>query len=373
MSMLFMVAIGAGIGAFTNYIAIKMLFRPYRALYIGKWRVPFTPGVIPNRRDEMAEQMGKMVVEHLLTPESIRKKFLNDKFQTDMVDFVLRKWVSFKSSSDMTIAYLLEKMGIEDSKLKVEEKFDEVIELTYGRVIEKYRDRSIESILTPAIIEKAEGKLPLISRYILGKGIDYFESPEGKLRVQRMLDDFMKDRGMFGNMMQMLLGNVNLVDKIQPELIKFLKNEGTEDMLTSLLKKEWDKVLQWDVRTLETQFEKANLLSFVKQASKKLINIELLLNKPFKDFPIDDVVIEDFVGKAVMMAGDWLANKVDDIMEKLHLKEVVQEQVESFSVERLEMMVLSIIQKEFKMITFLGGVLGGVIGLVQAFILLMSR
>ena len=50
-----------------------MLFRPHRPIYIGKFQVPFTPGLIPKRRDELAVQLGKMVVEHLLTPEGIGK------------------------------------------------------------------------------------------------------------------------------------------------------------------------------------------------------------------------------------------------------------------------------------------------------------
>ena len=58
---------------YTNHLAIKMLFRPHRPIYIGKFQVPFTPGLIPKRRDELAVQLGKMVVEHLLTPEGIGK------------------------------------------------------------------------------------------------------------------------------------------------------------------------------------------------------------------------------------------------------------------------------------------------------------
>ena len=70
------VVVGALIGGITNALAIKMLFHPYEAIYIFGKRLPFTPGLIPKRRDELAEQMGKMVVEHLITPESIKNKLL---------------------------------------------------------------------------------------------------------------------------------------------------------------------------------------------------------------------------------------------------------------------------------------------------------
>ncbi|HZG70765.1 MAG TPA: DUF445 family protein, partial [Chondromyces sp.] len=77
----FMALIGALIGGFTNFLAIKMLFRPYRPLYLGKWKLPFTPGLIPKRHGELATQIGRIVEEYLLTPESIEKKFNELDFQ----------------------------------------------------------------------------------------------------------------------------------------------------------------------------------------------------------------------------------------------------------------------------------------------------
>ncbi|MCL6616572.1 MAG: DUF445 family protein, partial [Anoxybacillus ayderensis] len=44
--LLFMIAVGALIGGMTNSLAIKMLFRPYRPMYIAGRRIPFTPGLI---------------------------------------------------------------------------------------------------------------------------------------------------------------------------------------------------------------------------------------------------------------------------------------------------------------------------------------
>ncbi|MDD6065009.1 MAG: DUF445 family protein, partial [Firmicutes bacterium] len=43
-------AIGAVIGYCTNYVAVKMLFRPLKPIRIGKFTLPFTPGVIPKRK-----------------------------------------------------------------------------------------------------------------------------------------------------------------------------------------------------------------------------------------------------------------------------------------------------------------------------------
>jgi uncharacterized membrane protein YheB (UPF0754 family) len=64
--------LGGVIGYFTNDIAIKMLFRPYRAFYIGKRRVPFTPGLIPSNQERLAKRISDTIMGSLLTPEELQ-------------------------------------------------------------------------------------------------------------------------------------------------------------------------------------------------------------------------------------------------------------------------------------------------------------
>ncbi|PLX87813.1 MAG: DUF445 domain-containing protein [Desulfuromonas sp.] len=63
--------LGALIGYVTNYIAIRMLFRPLKAWRLLGLRVPMTPGIIPAKRGELARKMGEMVGEHLLTADDV--------------------------------------------------------------------------------------------------------------------------------------------------------------------------------------------------------------------------------------------------------------------------------------------------------------
>lgn len=74
--------IGALIGYITNDIAIKMLFRPLRAKYIGKIRIPFTPGIIPRQRSRLAESIGVMVSRELITEDALRKQIATESFRT---------------------------------------------------------------------------------------------------------------------------------------------------------------------------------------------------------------------------------------------------------------------------------------------------
>lgn len=61
-------------------------------------------------------------------------------------------------------------------------------------------------------------------------------------------------------------------------------------------------------------------------------------------------------------------SKLEDVLNRLNLEEVVREQVDSFPLEKLEELVIGIANKELQMITILGAVLGGAIGIVQGLI-----
>lgn len=68
--------IGAVIGYFTNYIAVKMLFYPRKEIRVFGHKLPFTPGAIPKGKDRLGRAIGKAVGDTLLTKEDIEKKLL---------------------------------------------------------------------------------------------------------------------------------------------------------------------------------------------------------------------------------------------------------------------------------------------------------
>ena len=63
--------IGAIIGYFTNYLAVKMLFRPRRPKSLFGKQLPFTPGAIPKGKDRLAKAAGQIVAENLVTEEDL--------------------------------------------------------------------------------------------------------------------------------------------------------------------------------------------------------------------------------------------------------------------------------------------------------------
>ncbi|MBA4535646.1 DUF445 family protein [Bacillus aquiflavi] len=373
LTVLFMVIIGALIGGITNSLAIKMLFRPYKPIYIGKKRLPFTPGLIPKRREELAQQLGRMVVDHLLTPESIKKKFMHESFQQDMCKIVQTETERIFNSS-LIVHQLFAKFGINDINGQANKQIKQFIEKEYENFMKTQRDLPLKTVLPEELLEKIDRNIERVSQQIIHKGVDYFLSDEGKWRIEKMIDDFIRERaGKLGGMLQMFVSNMSIADKVQPEIIKFLKNDGTEELLISLLSKEWDKLIENKVEEIEERVGKDRMISLLHNFSDKVIKVDDFLNRPLANVlaPYKNVIIHKIVPQFVRFLGDWLEESIERVMKKLHLADIVREQVESFSIERLEEMVLLISRREFKMITYLGALLGGMIGFIQGMIVLL--
>ena len=66
--------VGAFIGYGTNLLAIKMLFWPYRPVYLFGKQLPFTPGLIPKRQLSLAKKLAEVIGENILTPELLAKE-----------------------------------------------------------------------------------------------------------------------------------------------------------------------------------------------------------------------------------------------------------------------------------------------------------
>jgi len=70
--------VGGVIGYITNDLAIRMLFRPRKALYLGRFHIPFSPGLIPSQQGRIAQSIGGVVSGQLLNEETLRQTLLSE-------------------------------------------------------------------------------------------------------------------------------------------------------------------------------------------------------------------------------------------------------------------------------------------------------
>jgi len=370
-TLLFMAIIGAAIGGVTNHLAIKMLFRPYKAIYIKNWRVPFTPGLIPKRRDELAKQLGLTVVNYLLTPETFRKKFFSKDIQDKVEHFVQTKVEETIFTNDKTIQDWLNLAGFAHLPTTIEQKVEAIVEGQFSSVKNTLSTKSIRTLLSDDIQNTIDAKIPVAVQHILEKGEDYFLSPEGEMTIKAMIDDFLSSKGSLGGMINMFLGDSSsLVGKVQRELVKFLQAPGTTTLLTKIFSQEWEKLKDRPAMDFLQDVQFDPILSKLQVYVKEQLAISERLNQPISYYWPEGnnwakyTVIPQAIEKAFVKAEEQL----EDVLKRLNLQEVVREQVDSFPVEKLEELVLGISKREFKMITVLGAVLGGLIGIVQGLI-----
>ena len=87
--------LGGIIGYITNDIAIRMLFRPRNAVYIGGRRLPFTPGLIPRQKDRIAVSLGRIVSTQLMNRETIEATIRSPESVASvyaMFEKLMEKW-----------------------------------------------------------------------------------------------------------------------------------------------------------------------------------------------------------------------------------------------------------------------------------------
>lgn len=189
--------VGAVIGYITNWLAIKMLFRPHKELRIGKFKVPFTPGLIPKEKSRIAKSVGETIGQHLLTKETILQS-LCSKNMNDQLD----SWVQSKI------------IAIENSEVTVENEIKALLGDEYSNFIQNTNNNLSKSLINyineedvkQGIAKYANAQIMLelaakpqaiceselynsIKNKVLSAAIDYKDSENFYQEIQKSLEE----------------------------------------------------------------------------------------------------------------------------------------------------------------------------------------
>lgn len=373
LTILFMAVIGALIGGVTNHLAIKMLFRPHEAKYIGKTRLPFTPGLIPKRRNELATQLGKTVTNYLLTPDLFRKKMLTPGMEKRVETFVQGKMDKYVLQSDKTLNDWLGLAGADELPEQVEDKLVTLIDQQLYDMKTKVTTGTVEEIMPLRWQQQIEERIPLASAFVLQRASQFVDSPEGRLTFQKLIDDFLASKGTFGGMLNMFFGeSESLVGKVQREALRFIEAPGTQKLVDSLIWKEWKNIQQQPMEELTSGFDFDSVFDSVRKYALDQLSLRERLDHSLAHYwPQGSTwTAENVTPQIVSFLFAQAEAQLEESLKKLKLDEMVKEQVDTFPVAVLEDLVLGISRREFKMITVLGAFLGGIIGIVQGIIAL---
>lgn len=179
--------LGAVIGLFTNWLAVRMLFRPYYPKKIGKLRLPFTPGIIPKRKPALAKAVGKAVGEQLLTGEDLAAVIISDKAKEEVAQSAVKLW---RSAGEKTAEEVIASFIPEDKR---DEFLDKAESFLTEKIYSAVSEVDLGTIVAEEgvkVISKKKASLGMLAMFLSDNLIT---SVADKLRDG--VNDYVKENG----------------------------------------------------------------------------------------------------------------------------------------------------------------------------------
>lgn len=271
--------LGAVIGYCTNWIAVKMLFKPLEPIKVFGRTLPFTPGVIPKNRGRIAAACGKAVGETLLTEDDLKAAFIGQQTKEKVTDALYEKMTA-EEFTEMTVegigievigeeklddvkgtvsAYLIDRI----SKVLSEFDYCSVITDVGGRFVrEKLNNPMISMMLNDNVIASfAAPAADSIREYIAGEGREKISeisakeidnicgmnigntisSPDNKELIKTVIGEIYEKA--VTKVIPLILHEIN-IGRIVEEKICSMDMKFVEELILSIMKNELDYVVR---------------------------------------------------------------------------------------------------------------------------------
>lgn len=214
--------IGAVIGYVTNWIAVKMLFRPRKEIRVFGKRLPFTPGVIPRGQGRLARAVGNVVETQLLTPEYLGEKLLSKESEEEFKSHV-QSWIDSQKASEGTlyssISNIVEEDRLNNFIASAEESLSDFLS-------EKIIAMEPGKLIVDKVMQEAQNKLSE-SMFGMMLGGSFLEKIAGQ--VQDGIDTYIQENAREYVGKAVVKESKELQEKPMPEVTTFLEEKGIYD------------------------------------------------------------------------------------------------------------------------------------------------
>lgn len=151
--------IGGIIGLITNGIAIRMLFRPIKAIKVLGMTLPFTPGLIPKEKSRIAKSLGDVVANNLLNEDVIKNGLLS-KAMDDKIAIAVNGLIAKKSTSDETLRELFYSFsGDERGEQIIADVTTKIVSFSYERMVKMELGSLLSEIAVTEIVKNLQGSM----------------------------------------------------------------------------------------------------------------------------------------------------------------------------------------------------------------------
>jgi len=395
---------GGVIGYFTNDLAIKMLFRPYKPIRLWGRRLPFTPGLIPRNQERLAKRVSDTIMNSLLTPEELQK-LAKRLLEIDRV-----------KSAILWLLQLALKQIREDKQQKTAKILADILKDLFGNSIPKllktlsrrgdFLETQINQIFDRILLEfrMNESQARQLSDWLL----KVVFSPD---LIRQTLINFLTDRNInvidegfkektSGTywVVANLFGVKNALSRLRSFCLddKETANTRIQELLLSLeirtrLKEFFlDLSLQnLPVATVKQLRETTNnaVRDYLQEKGAELLHefsysidwdkISVLIVNRLQSSSVVHSSLELISEELALILERYLEEDLEKIVTEaipiLSIDQVIIDRVNATSPEQLEVATQSIVKNELQAIVNLGGVLGVFIGTLQSLILWFSN
>ncbi|HII4506195.1 DUF445 family protein [Clostridium perfringens] len=482
--------IGAVIGYITNWLAIKMLFRPREAKYIFGMKLPFTPGLIPKEKSRIANKVGETVGTHLLNSDSLSKALKDDKIKAkfnevakEKINQIINSNSTLENSLKNTLGEnyyalkgnminnitktILESIQEEEFKNKVKfyivdsikerlnkepEKIIDFINSNKFRevIINTLEEEKTRDIIGKALLKEVKtlGKEDLTIEEVIPENVkpyieEYVKSQKDTLvdiiknllrddevshKIKSAINDnipsivsmFLSGDVIYGKLVSLVDKSlseeenkeyicdaalafvhesmkkkvsdvINNVGEEKLEVIsdalgdKISKKLNTEENIDSIISKLNCKISSFSsyeeiIKVLFNDYENI-LIDNIDSMISQIVNnnqlsgeISKIIEKVFDKFlqnSLNDICYnKQNLENSIMsildnLYNDFVENKSAKVLEIVDISSIVEEQINAFEVDYAEEIIIGIANKELKAITWLGALLGGILGILS--------
>lgn len=360
-----MAVVGSLIGGMTNKLAIVMLFKPYEAKYLFGYRLPFTPGVIPRRREEASTKLGDIIMGHLLTPEVFVEKINSDNTRNFLLLFIEQQLETMEEE-EWSTSYVLDRIHPTLST-KILQGLNDEIHKNVDKYGQEVYEKNISELLPFSAHENLDKYMHGTHEVILDKTSEYIRSERGYHDIYTMIDEFIENRGRVASSLKMFFSKDSLTSRAQSEFLKLLSQPKMAGILQSFIMQEYEQLKNRDVESLIAIDDKEQMLRDIGSFLEEQIDLESKLNIPIHQ--LNPELFKSFQEKGKYRLVENMIQYMDKnfakILDKLQLAQVIKYQIDHFELSKIESLVMEVSSKELRMITMLGFLLGGLIGVVQ--------
>jgi uncharacterized membrane protein YheB (UPF0754 family) len=275
--------VGAFIGYLTNKIAVKMLFRPLKPIYIGKFHLPFTPGIIPKGKERLGKAIGNAVGNNLLTSTTIKESLLSKKMEDNILEQLDLLFTNLSCDSSSLESTLYKTLG-EPTTLHLKTAIQTILtEKIYINLQSMDLGETVSNEVMSAVQEKVKNTMfsIMLNDSTLSPIIDAI-----KVRVNQYIADNAEDKVAYFIQNELvafveqplsdLFVNINQVQLKLVILNSYhsLVNNHIDSLLDSL---DFSQIIEDKVSTMEVQDVEKLVLSIMEKELGTIVNLGALI------------------------------------------------------------------------------------------------